>query len=72
MITMGENVNEADFLALLNNNGTLIIEDSVNTRLFKLIDSQRIYYKKVFKSTNQYYESILDLEDAIVLYNLFN
>jgi len=67
-----ENLNEYEFLKLLLKS-TLSIEDDDSIRIFKSIDSTKVYYKKIFKSNpNQYFDSVLDLQDALALYNLFS
>lgn len=52
-------------------NQTSIIEDTQINRKFKLIGNTRVYYKKMYKDFNEEVETILDLEDALMLYSLY-
>lgn len=67
-----EIMNESDFLNYLKSQSQVLIEDHLHIRIFKLVDSSRIYYKKHFKESKQEVESILDFQDALILYNLFS
>lgn len=62
-----------DFLQYLRSceNQSSTIEDTKIIRKFKLIDNTRVYYKKMYKDFNEEFETILDLEDALMLYSLY-
>lgn len=73
---MAENLNLKEFSEYLKESGILIVEDNVTlnskatlTRKFKLISEDRVFYVKIWP--NDVIETIIDLEDALLLYNLY-